>query len=176
MTEATVMLSKAELDPNSTKEPTRRLLSYNDDTFRAELGPRRVKPDGDGGFEKITPEEAAKIEAKFQTDWKKAIKADIAKNGAMPKNREARIAREHAVKPNKADYCFVDVRANHFPWSWKLYEYQETDDLVFEKDDDGNLVPVIDEETGEQMKFSRFVRVGQVDHEHEIAAHVPEVA
>jgi hypothetical protein len=93
-----------------------RLASFNDDTFRAELSPRRVAPDGDG-FKSVTPEEAYWIEAKFTDDWL----ANIAKSGAKTK------AEKDAVKPSKKAYVFVDIGARHFPKVWKTYELVEDD-------------------------------------------------
>ena len=132
------------------------LKSFNDDTFRAELSPRRVAPDGDG-FKVVTPEEAAVLERKFIEQWQENIKAA----GAKPKGMTVRDF--HAsVKPDKKAYVFVDVQARHFPKVWKLYE-------------------LIDDATHSEGK--RFVRVGQVEATDDeaaddaaIAALVPEVA
>ena len=151
-----------------------RLASFNNDTFRAELSPRRVAPDGENGFKIVTPEEAKEIEQRYMADWQKAIKADIAANG-KPGNKAAARDRADAVKPDKKKYVFVDAQARLFPKVWKLYELRDKGEVVMEKDDAGKLQPALDED-GNQIKVMTFVRVGEVDTIIEALPFVPEVS
>lgn len=80
-----------------------RLASFNGDTFRAELSPRRVAPGPDGKIGVVTPEKAAEIEQEFLRSC-------------------AQAADEGNPKPNKKDFVFVDVQARHAPKVWKCYE------------------------------------------------------
>lgn len=76
-----------------------KLATFNNDTFRAELGPRRV--DGSGNV--VTPEVAAELESKYLADCAAAAEAGN-------------------PKPNKKDYVYVDVQARKHPKVWKLYQ------------------------------------------------------
>ena len=150
------------------------LASFNNDTFRAELSPRRVAPDGNGAHKIVTPEEAEALESKFQDDWK-AECAKIADQIAAAVTREEKVALEHAVKPDKTKYVFVDNQARHFPKTWKLYEYRETDDIVGEMDANGKVTPVLDD-SGNEVKVWKFIRVGEVNTILEALEYVPEVS
>ncbi len=119
------------------------LASFNNDTFRAELSPRRC--DAKGNI--ITPEEAKKLEDKLTSDYK-AAKRD----GKKP--------------PNKRDYCFVDARAKHHPRVWKCYELKETGRFLRDKDG-----PVLDKDKN-PVPEKRFLRVGEYAEFDDVLKHV----
>ncbi len=126
-----------------------RLCCWNDDTIRAELSPRRVAPKGDG-FEVVTPEDAAALEAKFTQKWRENIR----KAGPRPKG-VSQYDFEQSVKPNKADYVFVDKQSRHAPKVWKVYVLTETDEPML----DNRKEPIFND-AGDPVMVHRFLRAG----------------
>lgn len=173
------------MDPNWIVED--KLASFNDDTFRAELGPRRcIRDQKTGQVRVVTPEEAAAAEREFLDATKKA-KAKHRR--AVLKARRENKPRPLPSMPRKDQFVFIDLHGEHFPKVWKLYELQETGEYEMVRvDEDGNELPLLDDkgqpnkagelvekldEDGNPIPVKRFYRVGQVDSFDEVASHVP---